>query len=61
MDVRNGKTQQPSPLTHHVDGSPVLGLLRPFRHVLRSLAFQGTFTLPLLPIRLDIPKDASRV
>ena len=44
-----------------VDGFPVLRLLRPFRHFLRSSAFQRAFAPLLLPISLRIPEEASRV
>jgi len=40
---------------------PVLGLLRPFRHFLRSLTFRRAFAPLLLPISLRIPEEASRV
>jgi hypothetical protein len=50
-----------SPLYPRVDGFPVLGLLRPFRHFLRSLTFRRAFTPLLLPISLRIPEEASRV
>src|SRR2546425_11713807 len=38
---------------------PVLRLLRPFRHFLRSSAFQRAFAPLLLPISLRIPEEAS--
>jgi len=50
-----------TPLCPRVDGFPVLGLLRPFRHFLRSLAFRRAFAPLLLPISLRIPEEASRV
>ena len=50
-----------SPLYPRVDGFPVLGLLHPFRHFLRSLAFRRAFAPLLLPISLRIPEEASRV
>ena len=50
-----------SPLYPRVDGFPVLGLLRPFRHFLRSLTFRRAFAPLLLPISLGIPEEASRV